>query len=161
MRATFLSIALAVMVSGCVTPSTMLVNQDNRVVRCAAHGWGWGIAGVAAMSAAEQSHDRCVSDAMLVGFIPIPKAAYGFDVDPKSMPLRVINVRSNATSAGMQVGDIVVEADNKPITTPFSLMKTLSAKKTGDHVVVTVKRGDAEKALNFELVDRLTAIQGD
>lgn len=132
----------------------MLVNREGRVIRCSAYGYGLGLPGAIAMGTAEQIHDACVRDAGLIGFIPVPTAAFGFNVDPKNSPLKVIQVGSNAAAAGMRLGDVLVEADSRPLTHPFDLFHFLSNKRPGDRVVVKVQREQTIVPLNFQLVRR-------
>lgn len=52
-----LAIIMLITLTACATPSTLLVNQEGRVQRCAAHGWGYVGAPMAGMI-----HSRCVED---------------------------------------------------------------------------------------------------
>jgi PDZ domain-containing protein len=144
--------------SACVTPSTMLVNREGKVIRCASYGYGWGVAGAIAIGTAEQMHDSCVRDAGMIGFIPVPKAAFGFNVDTKTSPLRIIQVGSNAAAAGMRIGDVLLNAGSRPLNHPFDLFQFLNSKKPGDRVVVTVQRDQTIVTLNFQLITRQAGI---
>ena len=148
----------ALLVSGCVTPSTMMVNREGRLIRCAASGWGYGIAGAVAMSAAEQTHDRCVDDAMTIGFIPIPKAAIGFNLDTKSNPMKIVELTDKASAAGMKIGDQVLSIDNRQIDGFFSVIRVLNTKKPGDSVNVVLQRGEEKIPVKVFLVERREGI---
>jgi len=143
------AIFLAGLASGCVTPSTLLVNREGKIMRCAAHGWGNAIA----IGTAEQIHDSCVRDARLVGFIPLPQTGLGvhFVKDP---PLSIVRPEPNAYAAGVREGDILIELDSKPIKEPFSLMQILNTKKPGDRVGMKVQRGGSVLPLTVELIRR-------
>jgi hypothetical protein len=150
----FQIIVLMVVISGCVTPSTMLVNSEGNTIRCSSYGYGTGIPGAIAMGTAQQMHDTCVNDAKLIGFIPIPKAGFGFHADLKTNPLKIIEVGENARSAGMRVGDLLLEVDSIPVTHYFTLVRFLNTKKPGDNVTVKVQRAREVLGLNFRLVTR-------
>jgi membrane-associated protease RseP (regulator of RpoE activity) len=126
----------------CVTPSTIMVNREGKVVRCATTGYGYGVAGAIAMSTAQQSHDRCVKDAQILGFVPFPPATLGFDADTKSHPMRIIAVKENAEAAGLRPGDLLLEVDSKPVETFFSVITIMNTKKPGDRVAVKIQRDD-------------------
>ena len=51
---------LSCFVVACTNPSTLLVNREGNVMRCATTGYGYGLAGAIAISAAEAAHSRCV-----------------------------------------------------------------------------------------------------
>lgn len=68
---------ISIVASGCVTPSTMMVNREGKVMRCSSYGYGYGVMGAIATSTAEQTHAQCVRDAKIVGFVPIPVTALG------------------------------------------------------------------------------------
>jgi hypothetical protein len=126
----------------CVTPSTMMVNREGKVVRCATTGYGYGVAGAIAMSVAQQSHDRCVRDAQILGFVPFPTATLGFDADPKSQPMRIIAVKENAQAAGLRPGDLLLEVESQPVESFFSVITIMNTKKPGDLVAVKIQRDD-------------------
>lgn len=136
--------------SACVTPSTMMVNRQGKVMRCAAHGYGNAIA----IGTAQQIHDSCVNDARQIGFIPLPQAGIGFHYDPKSSPLAIGEVNPSAYAAGIRSGDLLIEVDSKPIKDPFALLQVLNTKKPGDRVDVKVQRDGAVLPLTVELIRR-------
>jgi hypothetical protein len=51
-------LALLITAVGCVTPSTMMVNREGKVVRCATAGYGYGVAGAIAMDTKTQANHR-------------------------------------------------------------------------------------------------------
>lgn len=146
MRKSIIAGFLITILAGCVTPSTVLVNREGKVMRCASYGYGnaWAI------GAAEGIHSSCVRDAKLVGFVPIPMATLGIFYDAKSQPVKVTNVSQNAQTAGIKAGDIILEVDAKPIENAFSIIQIMSAKKPGDRVPMKVQRG--QEVLQFSIV---------
>lgn len=126
------------LVAGCVTPSTLLVNRQAKVMRCASYGYGNAIA----IGTAGQIHDSCVRDARMIGFVPIPEATLGFAFDePMKKPLRVNEVSgSNAQAAGLRVGDYILEVDSKEVESFWTVITVLNTKKVGDRVSVKVQR---------------------
>lgn len=129
------TIALAFI--ACTTPSTMLVNRDGKTMRCATMGHGTLIA----IGTAEQAHDRCVRDAGIVGFVPFPAVTLGFQGDTKTKPMRVVEVAgTNAQSAGLRVGDLILEVDSRPVESFFTIITVMNTKKAGDRVTVKVQR---------------------
>lgn len=110
--------------------------------RAATTGYGYGVAGAIAMSTAQQSHDRCVKDAQILGFVPFPPATLGFDADTKSHPMRIIAVKEKAEAAGLRPGDLLLEVDSKPVETFFSVITIMNTKKPGDRVAVKIQRDD-------------------
>lgn len=150
LRSHYLVAALVVLLSACVTPSTVMVNREGKVMRCAAHGYGNAIA----IGTAQSIHDSCVNDARQVGFIPMPQAGIGFRSDTKTTPLKIIEVSPNAYAAGIREGDLLLEVDSKPIKDPFSLFQVLNTKKPGDRVGLKVQRDGAVLPLTVDLVRR-------
>lgn len=68
---TLLTISLcALVLGGCAAPSTLLVNNQGQVGRCAAAGWG-----LAGASLAMMAQSRCVEDAERLGFAPLAPGA--------------------------------------------------------------------------------------
>ncbi len=47
-----------------------------------------------------------------------------------------------AAERGIGKNDVIVEADRKPIATPAELKKAIAARKTGDAILLRIKRGD-------------------
>src|SRR5688572_26021690 len=126
--------------TACTTPSTMLVNREGKVMRCASYGYG----NVPAIAVAGQMHSRCVSDAQRIGFIPLPDVTTGINLDIKTDPLRVIEVSGPAQAAGVRVGDLLLEIDSQKVEGWFWLVKYLNSKKAGDRIEVKVRRQDSE-----------------
>ena len=90
-----LIVFLIVLLLGCTTPSTLLVNRDGKVVRCAATRYGYGLAGAIAIGAAQSAHSGCVTDARRLGFAEIPDASVGVESQFQKTPLTVAVVRRN------------------------------------------------------------------
>ena len=142
------------LILGCVTPSTLMVNRDGQVMRCATTGYGYGIAGAIAMTAAQSSHNRCVKDAETLGYVPIPPVTLGFQADLKTKPMRVTQTAANAESAGMKVGDLLMEIDSKPVENYYAVLQIINGKQVGDKVPVKVKRDDQPISMVIEVAER-------
>jgi membrane-associated protease RseP (regulator of RpoE activity) len=154
---TLIMIFLLAVLAGCATPSTMLVNRQGKVVRCAATGYGYGIAGAIAIGTAEASHSKCVSDMRRVGFVRLPNVSMGVEWDRvKKSPLTISEVKpaSPAERAGLKPGDQVVAVDGKPMSEPFSMIAAFEDKRPGDEVVLKVLRDTAEVELLVALDPR-------
>ena len=56
---------------GCsVAPSTLfVVSPDGKAYRCATYRYGYGVMGAIAMSSAQNTHDKCVSDMERLGYV--------------------------------------------------------------------------------------------
>src|SRR5262245_25554360 len=92
---------LALALSGCVTPSTVLVNSKGQMARCSSAGGGYGIMGAVSIGMAQQSHDQCVKDAKLMGYVPMNSAVQigiAANADRK-----IEQVTPSAAAAGVKV----------------------------------------------------------
>jgi S1-C subfamily serine protease len=133
------AIILAVLLSGCVNPSTMLVNQNGQLIRCATMGGGYGIAGAIAITAANQAHNGCVSDFQRVGYVKVPDTMLGVTTAWNG-PLVVVEAMGPAAEAGIKAGDQIVSINDKPVATTYDMYKSREGKSAGDKVKVVVKR---------------------
>ena len=133
------AIVLAVLLSGCVSPSTMLVNQNGQMIRCATMGGGYGIAGAIAITAATQAHNGCVSDFQRVGYVKVPDTMLGFTTAWNG-PLVITETTGPAAAAGIKAGDKIVSIDDKPVATTYDVYKSREGKSAGDKVKIVVKR---------------------
>ncbi len=70
----------------------------------------------------------------------------------------IVDMTSNsaAAAAGLKVGDVIVQVDNKPVTDVQSLSDALLSKSPGDTVTVTVYRGSQQLTFHVTL-DELQA----
>lgn len=71
-------------------------------------------------------------------------------------PARLATVVPNgpAAGAGLRTGDVVVEVDGKAIETGDELREAIDAKKPGDALELTVRRGGQERTVKVELGTR-------
>jgi len=120
----FIIVLGALMVSGCATPSQVLIDPNTgNAVRCAHSGGGWGLMGAIAISMTYASQQQCIDDAKRMGYTEIEKV--------------------------VKVGDRILEKDGIPIKYVGDIV-SLPRNKIGDRVVYV---GDREgKTLRFELV---------
>jgi S1-C subfamily serine protease len=59
-----------------------------------------------------------------------------------------------AANAGVQQGDVIVQADGKPVRNSADLMKILADRKPGDEVALVYRRADAEAKVTVKLSAR-------
>ena len=136
-RVTLALLAVALLDS-CATPSTLLVNQEGKVMRCASHGWGYIGAPMAG-----SIHDGCVSDFKKLGFVPLPDVVWGVRLaDWSSSPARVKLVEggSSAEASGIKSGYIVRKVDNQPINKGMEIFQLLAQKKPGEVLRAQIER---------------------
>lgn len=134
---------LFALLSGCISPSMILVNREGKVIRCAFTGYGYGIAGAIAMSAAQTAYESCVEDARLLGFYPLSKAHWGIiPKDRTSSPVVISSVQpgSSAALSGLRPGDIVRSIDGVPIEIAGDMIPVFSKKAPGDLLSATIER---------------------
>lgn len=76
-----------------------------------------------------------------VGVEPLTKqlAEYFGVADGKGLLVSTIRENSPAMKAGLKAGDVIVEADNKPVVNQMDLIRAISGKKEGD-VALTIIR---------------------
>lgn len=139
---------------GCVNPSTMLIDRDGRFVRCATTGYGYGVAGAIAVTTALQSHNRCVEDAKLVGFVPMPRVQLGFEGDTKKIPMPIMQLTDNTKDSGLAIGDLIMELDDKKIGHVVDVLTVLNTKSVGDNVKVKVQRNNQMFVYSVKVIER-------
>lgn len=86
-----------------------------------------------------------------------PKIRVGLIVAPSpGGPPLVADVQENSPAAksGVQPGDFVISLDGKKMKSPESLIQTVSQKRPGDNVSLTVWRNGEEKELQVQLSGR-------
>jgi GAF domain len=88
--------------AGCVTPSTLLINEQGQVVRCAAQGWGYVGAPMA-----QQIEASCVKDYRKLGYYGLPDVIVGFIFEPGSTRIKSVTTGSAAEEVGIRAGDLV------------------------------------------------------
>ncbi len=142
-----------VTLAGCSTPSTMFVTPDGRLVRCAAHGWGY-----AGAPLANQVHDKCVSDIQTSGALPASIAG-GIGVMPsaETTAVKILRVAMNSPAdlAGIKAGDVITKIDNQPVTN-WTDARRLLFGRSGTDVRVNVINEAGEKTM---LLTRTLTVQ--
>ncbi len=68
-----------------------------------------------------------------------------------------VTAGSPAEAAGVQQGDIIIEANGVVIEDPSDLARTIGSMKPGEEAAVTFKRGDVEMSAAVRLGDRKAA----
>lgn len=141
---------------GCVTPSTLLVNREGKVMRCSSTGYGYGIAGAIAMSTAEATHSSCVNDMKRLGFIELPRASIGVYWQQGILPPTVASIMPNspAEKAGIKVADQIIAIDGQPTPDYFTVLAAVQSKRRGDRVRVKLNRGGEIVETIVQLSDR-------
>jgi len=133
--------------AGCVTPSTLLINDQGQVIRCSAQGWGYVGAPMAQM--AEES---CVKDYKKLGYYELPDVAVGFIFEPGSTRIKSVTTGSAAEEVGVRAGDLVTQIDGRAVRNNRDLADLLAHRKAGDMLVIDVTRG--AETLEFRPVVR-------
>jgi C-terminal processing protease CtpA/Prc len=127
----------AATLAGCVTPSTLLINPDQaQVVRCAAQGWGYVGAPMA-----QQIEASCVKDYKKLGYVELPDVVIGFIFEPGNSRIKSVATGFPAEEVGIQVGDLVIQIDGRPIRNNRDLFDVMTHRKAGDALVISVTRG--------------------
>jgi S1-C subfamily serine protease len=78
---------------------------------------------------------------------------YGVTVDQGAVVTEVVP-GSAAADAGLQVGDVIVKADGKDVTSSDDLRTAIVAKKPGDKMTVDVKRDGADQSVEVTVGSR-------
>ena len=136
-RVLLVAVSSAVLMSSCATPSTLLVNEDGKVVRCAAHGYG-NIGAPMAQNIASS----CVSDARKMRYVDLPEAYLGlrFVNSDHSTKVTTVEVGSPAAAADVKLGDSVTHFDEQPIGNARDVLIYLGKKKAGNSIAIRVQR---------------------
>lgn len=87
------------------------------------------------------------------GILGVSFDARGAYVSPPKLAAVLPN--SPATEAGLRVGDVITEADGRPVGTVMHLRNVLGKRYAGDKVRLVVARGQQRLVREVELVDRL------
>ena len=122
-----------------------------------------GEVGVLGFAVPINSARRAMEDVRRVGHVRVPwmGIAYGDVTDeiarafklPVKQGVMVAEVESGgpAALAGIQKGDIIVEADGKKVANGGDLQKVLQSKNVGDNMRVTVLRDGKRQSINVTL----------
>lgn len=132
--------------AACATPSTMFVSPDGKIIRCAAHGWGY-----VGASMAQGIHDRCTADAKATGLIPIAEAgSIGVmpSTEPSSMRILKVVPGSPADLGGIKSGDSIVAIDDQPVNNWADARRLIFGRKNTP-VKVTYRSGGVDKTVNL------------
>lgn len=151
-RKVFFLVAATSLLGGCVSMSTMMVNQQGKWTRCQASGGGWFGAPVAA-----HNHSRCVDDLQKLGYAPLSDGVWGAKLaDWSTSPAKIIEVASGspAEKSGIKVGDIVKMVDGQPVNKGFDAMSLMANKKPGDVVKVQIERDGVLSEITSVLAKR-------
>ena len=65
--------------------------------------------------------------------------------------LRGVRPDSPASKAGLQTGDVILKIGDVRVDGYQSLVDVVTASKAGDKLILTIKRGEEELALEVEL----------
>jgi hypothetical protein len=151
----FLSLATCILVSGCASPSQVLVNPETgQGYRCAHSSVGWGLMGAMGAAMTYTNQYQCVQGAKQMGYIEIEKLAGTGGWFDSREPLKEaiitkVSPNSPAHKAGVKVGDKVIEKNGQPIKCVGDIMST-GRLQIGEHVTYKVDRSG--EILVFELV---------
>lgn len=132
-----LLLSLLCLVYGCSAPSTMLVNDEGQLYRCAAGGQA-----LAGVQLADSNQSNCVSDFKKVGYFEIPIGQIGVAIDFEAVPPRVssVSLDSPAARAGLAEGDVIISIDGYAVPTLRKLYEVLGRKVPGDSVAIHIER---------------------
>ena len=61
---------------------------------------------------------------------------------------------SPAAGVGMKVGDIIEQAEGRPVANYLAIADVLAAKDPGDEVSIKIRRGEEQRTLRVRLVPR-------
>jgi membrane-associated protease RseP (regulator of RpoE activity) len=141
--------AVAIGLSGCVSPSQMFVNPQGQVMRCSASGWGW-----AGAPLANSAFNKCVDDMTAIGYAKLETVGLvGIQLtrSEASPPLvQVVSPGSPAAVAGILAGDELYEVDNQAVNSSAAANQALfgdvgkpvnlKLRRSGKELQVTIVR---------------------
>lgn len=130
----------ALLLAGCATPSTTLVNQDLRTVRCSATGRGHS--GTPSVLA---NRDRCVREFKSMGYLELPDVVLGITPSFRGPAPSVQELvpGSPADEAGMKTGDVIKSMGGSEVRTFKDFVDALRSGQAGKALPVVVQRGGA------------------
>ena len=133
-------LVVALLLAGCATPSTTLVNQDLQTVRCSAISRERS--GTPSVLA---NRDRCVREFKSMGYVELPDVVLG--IKPffagSGASVQEVVAGSPADEAGIRPGDVIRSMDGRQVQSFKDFVDALSAKRAGDALSIVVSRGGA------------------
>jgi len=128
----------ALLLAGCATPFTTLVNKDMETVRCNATSRGrTGTPSVLA------NRDRCVLEFKSTGYVELPDVVLG--IKPSfagaAPSVQEVVTGSPADKAGMKRGDVIQSMGGYQVQSFSDFVGALQSKRAGDVLTVVVRRG--------------------
>lgn len=133
-------LVVALLLAGCATPSTTLVNQEMQSVRCSATGMGHS--GTPSDLA---NLDRCVRELKNMGYVELPNVVLGIKplfIGAAPTVLEVIP-DSPADKAGMKPNDVIQSMGGIQVRSFNDFVDALNSKRAGEVLPVVVRRGGA------------------
>jgi len=79
--------------------------------------------------------------------------AYGIDDSIEGALVQEVVSDSAAEEAGVEVGDVIIAIDEKPVTSAADLRTTIGLRRSGESVQITVIRDGAERSLSATLTE--------
>jgi Do/DeqQ family serine protease len=79
--------------------------------------------------------------------------AYGIDDSIEGALVQEVVSDSAAEAAGVEVGDVIIAIDKKPVTSASDLRTTIGLRRSGESVQITVIRDGAERSLSATLTE--------
>jgi serine protease Do len=79
----------------------------------------------------------------------------GSDIFSLPAEIAACRINSPAYKAGIKAGDLVVEADGRPVTRQAQLKTALGGHYAGDHVALVLERGKERINVDAQLTDKL------
>jgi serine protease Do len=131
---------------GCITPSTLLINDQGQIYRCSSYG-----AGGLGMAMASGIHSTCVNDMKKLGYVPLPPVRVGVELAPGTKRVTKILPNSGAARAGIQVDDEIIAVDGRPLGSVTDQARFLATKHEGDVVTITIERAGTRQSLPVPL----------
>jgi S1-C subfamily serine protease len=133
-------LVVALLLAGCATPTTTLVNQDMRTIRCSATSRERS--GTPSVLA---NRDRCVREFKSMGYVELPDVVLGIKplfIGPAASVQEVVT-GSPADKAGIKPGDVIRSMGGSQVQSFKDFVDALSARRAGDVLPVVVSRGGA------------------
>ena len=137
---------LSLVLVGCAAPPRLLINQDGRVTRCAAYGWG-----LAGSVTAQTANDQCVEDARAAGALPFSEAG-GIGIvpstDASSTKILKVSPGSPAERAGVRGGDFIVAVDGQAVSSNADARRLVFGR-ANTPVQITYRSNGVEKTVSL------------